>query len=87
MKRWTIRNVEPMAIEIVQELAKSTGASLGEVISLVIELGGAAARPELQARRNEEELFPMLRQVQILQDSMAELLREIQIDSLRAKAR
>lgn len=77
MKRWTVRNVEPKAIETVQELANSTGASLGEVISLVIELGAAAARLDLQARGNEEDMLPILRRVQILQDSMAEALRRI----------
>ena len=45
MKSWTVRNIEPKAIEIVQELANSTGASLGDVMSLIVELGAAAVRP------------------------------------------
>jgi hypothetical protein len=81
MKRWTVRNVEPKAIEIVQELANSTGASLGEVISLAIELGASAARLELQARCNEKDPLTMLRRVQVLQNSMAEALRKIQMVS------
>ena len=75
MKRWTVRNIEPEAIKIIQDVANSTGASLGEAISLAIELGAAAARAELQARYQEEDPAMILKRIQVLQNSMAEILR------------
>lgn len=75
MKRWTVRNIEPQAIRIIQDVANSTGASLGEAITLAIKLGAAAARAELQARYQEEDPAMILRRIQVLQNSMAEILR------------
>jgi hypothetical protein len=77
MKRWTVRNIEPEAIKIIQDVANSTGASLGEAISLAIELGAAAAQAELQVRYEEEDPAMILRRIQVLQNSMAEILRDV----------
>ncbi len=78
MKRWTIRNVEPKAIQVVQDLANLTGTSLGEVISVVVKFGAAAARSELQGRCREEDPLAILTRVQVLQNSAAETLRKLQ---------
>lgn len=70
MPRWTIRNVDASTIRLVQELAGASGASLGEVLSMVVSAGAAAAQEQLQNRAAPTDILADLERIIELQLSM-----------------
>ena len=35
--RWTVRNVDPVAVQLLEEIAETSGACFGELLSEAIE--------------------------------------------------
>lgn len=75
MSRWTVRSVPPEAICVIQDLATSTGTSLGEALAVAIHHGAAAARQELKDRCYDPNLVETLERIQDLQLSQTKTLR------------
>lgn len=50
MQRWTVRNVDPEAVNAIREICAETGASLGALLSAAIHHGKAAARQTFVTR-------------------------------------
>ncbi len=75
MRRWTVRGLPPEAICVIQDLATSTGTSLGEALAAAIRHGAPAARQEFKDRCYAPDLIETLERIQDLQLFQAETLR------------
>lgn len=78
MTRWTIRNVEIEVIQIIQELANSSGTTLGEALSVVIRLGAGAAQRELEANACPDDVCELLQRILLLQDAFGKGVSDLQ---------
>lgn len=74
MTRWTVRSVPPDAIRVIQDLAASTGTSLGQALSVAVAKGAAAALEELQLQTFDYEMLKDLERVVELQASIFKTL-------------
>jgi hypothetical protein len=81
-QRWTIRGVDSSVVAEVRRLQAETGFTLGEIVSLAIEVGLPSAIDELtehsmRTQRGRQELLRIVPEVRALMEAIQTALKSI----------